>query len=71
MIHGTHIRTSSPAAASMASAWDTLCRLSTSGPCLWLVRSSAFEAAPAIGLVLLDGLSRLLVALGEGARGHG
>ena len=71
MIHGRAIRNCRQTSAALASTWCALCRLSTSSPWLWLVRSSAFEAAPAIGLVLLDGLSRLLVALGEGAPGHG
>jgi hypothetical protein len=66
-----HIRNRCCSVPSLASAWCALCRLSASGPWLWLVRSSAFEAAPALGLVLLDGLSRILVAIGEGAPGHG
>lgn len=85
MIHGFFIRCSYPAEA-LASARATLCRLSASGPWLWLVRSGAPggfaakiiqagayapEAAPALGLVLLHELPRLLVAFGEGALGHG
>jgi len=70
MIHVSFIRCSHPAEA-LASARETLCRLSASGPWLWLVRPGALETAPALGLVLLDGLPRLLVAFGEGALGHG
>ena len=58
-------------AAALASAWNTLCCLSATQPWLWLVRSGALEAAPAIGLVLLDALPRLLDAFGAGACGHG
>ena len=50
--------------APLASAWDALRRLPLSDPWLWLVRPGALEAAAAIGLVLLDGLPRVLVALG-------
>lgn len=75
-------RSSSP----LVSAWGALCRLSAADPWLWLVRSGApggfaaklIEAgtfapgaSPAICLVLLDGLPRLLGALGAGAAGHG
>jgi len=58
-------------AAALASAWNALCCLPATHPWLWLVRSAPVEAAPAIGLVLLDGLPRLLDALGAGALGHG
>ena len=58
-------------AAALASAWDALCCLPATQPWLWLVRSDALEAAPAIGLVLLDVLPRLLDAFGAGACGHG
>ncbi len=71
MSHGDDFRNRRRATAALASARETLCRLSASGPWLWLVRPGVLEAAPAIGLVLLDGLSRLLVAFGEGALGHG
>ena len=71
MIHVSSIRNCLRPSAPMASAWETLCRLSVSGPWLWLVRSGALETAPALGLVLLDGLPRLLDALGPGAIGHG
>lgn len=57
--------------AGMASAWGALCRLSATDPWLWLARSCGFEAAPAIGVVLLQGLPRLLDALGAGAAHHG
>lgn len=71
MTHGSAIRERDRAPAPLVSAWRGLCRLPTSGPWVWLVRSSAFETAPALGLVLLHELPRLLVALGEGALGHG
>ena len=58
-------------AAALASAWNTLCCLPATQPWLWLVRSAPVEAAPAIGLVLLDVLPRLLDAFGAGACGHG
>jgi hypothetical protein len=38
---------------------------------LRLVGSGAIEASPAIGLVLLDALPKLLVALGAGVLSHG
>ena len=66
-----HIRNRCCSVPALASTWRALCRLSATGPWLWLVRPGVLEAAPALGLVLLDGLSRLLVALGEGAPGHG
>lgn len=58
-------------AAALASAWNALCCLSATHPWLWLVRSGAVEAAAPLGLVLLDGLPRLLDAFGAGALGHG
>jgi len=58
-------------AAALASAWNALCCLSATHPWLWLVRPGAVEAAAPLGLVLLDGLPRLLDALGAGALGHG
>ena len=58
-------------AASLATAWNALCCLPTTHPWLWLVRPGAVEAAAPLGLVLLDGLPRLLDALGAGALGHG
>ncbi len=71
MIHVFFIRHCRCPSASLASAWGTLCRLSASGPWLWLVRPGALETAPALGLVLLNELPGLLVAFGEGALGHG
>jgi len=58
-------------AAALASAWNALCCLPATQPWLWLVRSAPVEAAPAIGLVLLDVLPRLLDAFGAGACVHG
>ena len=58
-------------AASLASAWNTLCCLPATHAWFWLARSGPFEAAPAIGLVLLDALPRLLDAFGAGAFCHG
>ncbi len=58
-------------AAALASALDALRCLPATHPWLWLVRSSPVEAAPAIGLVLLDALPILLDALGAGACSHG
>ena len=59
------------AAAALASAWKALCCLPATHPWLWLARPGALETAPALGLVLLDGLPRLLDVLGAGALGHG
>lgn len=58
-------------AAALASAWNALCYLPATHPWLWLVRPGAVEATAPLGLVLLDGLPRLLDALGAGALGHG
>ena len=58
-------------AAALASAWNALCCLPSTQPWFWLVRSGAVEAAPPIGLVLLDVLPSLLDAFGAGAFGHG
>ena len=58
-------------AATLASAWNALCCLPATHPWLWLVRPGAVEATAPVGLVLLDGLPRLLGALGAGALGHG
>lgn len=66
-----HDRNRRRPAAGMASAWDALCRLPVSDPWFWLVRSSALEGAQAVGVVLLEGLPRLLDALGAGAAHHG
>lgn len=72
--------------APLASAWGALCRLSATGPWLWLVRSPAPggfaakiiklgayapEAAAPLRVVLLDRLPGLLVALGAEVVGHG
>lgn len=59
------------AAAALASAWNALCCLPTTHAWFWLARSGPVEAAPAIGLVLLDALPRLLDAFGAGAFCHG
>ena len=67
-IHPHHGR--GPAAA-LASAWNALCCLSATHPWFWLVRSAPVEATPALGLVLLDTLPKLLVALGAGILRHG
>ena len=72
MIHGVlrpHQRRG--AAQALAPAWDALCCLPATHPWFWLVRSAPVEAAPAIGLVLLDVLPKLLDAFGAGACGHG
>jgi len=58
-------------AATLASAWDALCRLPATQPWFWLVRSVPVEAAPALGLVLLDVLPGFLDALGAAACRHG
>ena len=57
--------------AALASAWQALCGLLATHPWFWLARSGSIEAAPAIGLVLLDALPNLLDALGAAAGGHG
>jgi len=58
-------------AASLASAWNALCCLPATHAWFWLARSGPVEAAPAIGLVLLDALPKLLVAIGSGVLSHG
>jgi len=58
-------------AATLASAWDALCRLPATQPWFWLVRSVPVAAAPALGLVLLDVLPGFLDALGAAACRHG
>lgn len=58
-------------AATLASAWGTLCCLPATHPWFWLVRSAPLEAAPTLGLVLLDALPVLLDSLGAGALRHG
>lgn len=59
------------AAPSLASAWNALCCLPATHAWFWLARSTPIETAPAIGLVLLDALPRLLDAFGAGAFCHG
>ena len=72
MSHGfSHPHHGRGPAAALASAWNALCCLPTTHPWLWLVRPGAVEATAPVGLVLLDGLPRLLGALGAGALGHG
>ena len=61
-----HIHQGRGPAAALASAWNTLCCLPATHPWFWLVRSAPVEAAPALGLVLLDALPVLLDALGQG-----
>ncbi|WP_157041409.1 hypothetical protein [Roseobacter sp. MED193] len=58
-------------ATSLASAWKALCCLPATHAWFWLARSGPVEAAPAIGLVLLDALPRLVDAFGAGAFCHG
>ena len=60
-----------PAPDALASAISALRGVPCSDAWLRLVGSSAIEAAPALGLVLLDGLPKLLVALGAGILRHG
>ena len=64
-----NVRRSAPDA--LASAWNALCCLLATHPWLWLARSGAIEASPAVSLVLLDVLPKLLVALGAGVLSHG
>ena len=64
-----NVRRSAPNA--LASVWNALCCLLATHPWLWLARSGAIEATPAVGLVLLDVLPKLLVALGAGVLSHG
>lgn len=59
------------ARAPVASAWGAVCRLSAADPWFWLGRSAALETAAALGVVLLDRLPGLLVALGAEVLGHG
>jgi len=63
------VRSSAPDA--LASAISALRGLPFSDAWLRLVGSGAIEASPAIGLVLLDALPKLLVALGSGVLSHG
>jgi len=59
------------AAQALAPAWGAVCCLQATHPWFWLVRPGSFETAPAIGLVLLDALSVLLDAIGQGEFRHG
>ena len=59
------------AAQTLAPAWGAVCCLPATHPWFGLVRSGSFETAPAIGLVLLDALSVLLDAIGQGEFRHG
>ncbi len=54
-------------AASLASTWNALCCLPATHAWFWLARSGPVDAAPAIGLVLLDAVPGLLDAFGAGA----
>ena len=67
MSHGRNISPTTP----LASAQQTLRHLPTTNPRLWLDQPQCAEAEAPICLVLLHELSGLLVALGEGASGHG
>ena len=67
----TNIHHGRGTAASLASAWNALCCLPATHAWFWLARSGPVEAAPAIGLVLLDALPRLVDAFGAGAFCHG
>ncbi len=59
------------ATEALASAWRALRGLPATDPWFWLVRPGAVKAAAPVGLVLLDGVPRLLVALGQEVIGHG
>ena len=67
--HRSHVRRSAPDA--LASAISALRGLPCSDAWFRLVGSGALEASPALGLVLLDGMPKLLVALGAGIFRHG
>jgi len=54
-------------AASLASTWNALCCLPATHAWFWLARSGPVDAAPAIGLVLLDAVPGFLDAFGAGA----
>ena len=56
---------------ALASAISALRGLPFSDAWLRLVGSGAIEASPALGLVLLDTLPKLLVAIGSGVLSHG
>ena len=57
--------------AALASARTALCGLPATGTWVWLVRFGALEAVAPLGVVLLDGMSGLVGALGAGMAGHG
>lgn len=59
------------ATAVLAPARRALRGLSAAGPWLWLVRPGALEPAAAVGVVLLDRLPGVLVALGAEALRRG
>ena len=63
------VRRSAP--HTLASAISALRGLPFSDAWFRLVGSGAIEATPAVGLVLLDVLPKLLVALGAGILSHG
>ena len=65
----SHVRRSAPDA--LASAVSALRGVPFSDAWLRVVGSGAIEASPAVGLVLLDVLPKLLVALGAGILRHG
>ena len=65
----SHVRRSAPDA--LASAISALRGVQCCDAWLRLVGSGAIEATPGLGLVLLDGLPKLLVALGAGILRHG
>lgn len=62
---------SASATEAVASAWRAVRGLPATDPWFWLVRPGALEAAAPLGLVLLDGVPRLLVALGAEVIGRG
>ena len=65
----SHGRRSAPDA--LASAISALRGVQCSDAWLRLVGSGAIEASPAVSLVLLDFLPKLLVVLGAGILRHG
>ena len=64
-----NVRLSAPDA--LASAISALRGVPCSDAWLRLVGSGAIEASPTLGMVLLDALPKLLVALGAGILRHG
>ncbi len=67
MSHERDISSRTPVASTRQTLW----RLPTTNPRLWLVQPSCAKANAPICLVLLHELPGLLVAFGEGAPGHG